>query len=70
MLSITPAALLAMLVFSVVGFVAFRYGKKQMLWQPMVIGILLMVYPYFVEQTWLLYLIGIALCAGLYFFRD
>lgn len=66
----TPAVLFAAILFSTIGFLAFRYGKKEMLWQPMAIGIVLMVYPYFVSQTWLLYVIGCALSAGLYIFRD
>jgi drug/metabolite transporter (DMT)-like permease len=36
----------------------------------MAIGLVLMVYPYFVSQTWLLYAIGAALCIGLYGLRD
>jgi drug/metabolite transporter (DMT)-like permease len=49
--------------------VAFRHGKKYGAWQPLVIGIALMVYPYFVDQTWLLYGIGCALCGALYVLR-
>lgn len=66
----TPAVLFAALIFGVIGFVAFRYGKKDMLWKPMAIGATLMVYPYFVSQTWLLYAIGCALCVGLFIFRE
>jgi hypothetical protein len=57
-------------LFSGVGFVAFRYGKKMSLLWPMVIGVLLMVYPYFVGSTILLYGAGCALCAMLYFLRE
>ncbi|KAF0812754.1 hypothetical protein IGB42_02596 [Andreprevotia sp. IGB-42] len=66
----SPAALFAMLLFSLIGFVAFRYGKRMQQWQTMVGGIALMIYPYFVSATWLLYVIGAALCAGLYFFNE
>jgi len=64
-----PSALLGSLLFGAVGFVAFMYGKKMALWTPMVIGGALMVYPYFVPQTWLIYAIGCALCLGLYILR-
>ena len=64
-----PSALLGSLLFGAVGFVAFMYGKKMVLWKPMVFGVALMAYPYFVPQTWLMYSIGCALCLGLYFFR-
>ena len=53
------------LLFGAVGFVAFMYGKQMALWKPMVFGGALMVYPYFVPQTWLIYAIGCALCLGL-----
>jgi hypothetical protein len=66
----SPAYLLGAIVFGIVGFAAWRYGKTQgqryTRWQ----GLALMLYPYAISQTWLLYLVGIALCAGLYFFRD
>ncbi len=64
----TPAALLASLLFGAFGLAAFVYGKKAALFKPMMIGAALMVYPFFVSQTWLLYLIGGVLCAGLFLF--
>jgi len=36
----------------------------------MVIGAVMVIYPYFVSQTWLIYVIGCALCVALYLFRD
>jgi len=58
------------LVFSGVGFVAFMYGKKQGRFQLMLIGGILMVYPYFVPNTALLYLTGSLLTAALFAARD
>ncbi len=66
----SAAYLFASLLFGTIGFAAFIYGKKSTRWKPMVLGVALMVYPYFIATTWLLYGIGIALCAGLYFWRD
>lgn len=66
----TAANLIGNLFFSSVGFVAFFYGKKQGLWKTAVIGIALMVYPFFVPNAWLMYGIGAALSAALFFFRD
>jgi len=34
------------------------------------IGVALMVFPYFIDPTWLLYTIGLALTAALFVFRD
>jgi len=65
-----PAALFGSLLFGTIGLGVFMYGKKMVLYKPMIIGIALMAYPYFVPQTWLIYTIGCALCLGLYVFRD
>jgi len=64
------ANLFAAILFGSVGFAAFVYGKKSASWKPMAIGVALMVYPYFIEETWLLYAIGAALCAGILVWRD
>ncbi len=62
--------LFAPLIFGVIGLAAFTYGKKTQQWKPMASGVGLMVYPYFVESTWLLYSIGTMLCVSLFVFRD
>jgi hypothetical protein len=62
--------LFAGILFGAIGLAAFLYGKKALSWKPMVIGVVLMVYPYFIDTTWLLYLIGVALSASLFIFRD
>ena len=64
------AKIAAYIIFGAVGFVAFVYGKKNVFWRPMVIGVALMGYPYFVSGTPMLYCIGIALTAALYFWRE
>ncbi len=64
------ANILGCLIFGAVGFVAFVYGKKQSSWKPLVIGIALMGYPYFISNTVALYVVGLFLCAALYFLRD
>ena len=66
----SPAALLGSILFGAIGFGAFVYGKKMVLYKPMVIGIALMAFPYFVSITWLMYAVGCTLCLGLYLFRD
>lgn len=58
------------LLFGAIGFVAFVYGKKNAEFRPMVIGALLMGYPYFVRGTVALYLVGVVLTSALYFFRE
>jgi hypothetical protein len=66
----TMAKILAYLIFGMIGLVAFGYGKKNKVMRPLIIGIALMVYPYFISGTFLLYFIGIALTAALYFWRE
>ncbi len=66
----SPADLFGSLLFGVIGLAAVIYGRKSLRWKPMCIGVILMAFPYFVAQTWLLYVIGGALCAGLFVFRD
>ncbi|MEZ0274570.1 MAG: hypothetical protein ACAH88_06675 [Roseimicrobium sp.] len=66
----TPDALLAMIIFGAIGMGALVYGKKAGKPVPAVVGLLLMGYPYFVSETWLLYSIGSLLTACLYIFRN
>jgi hypothetical protein len=63
------AKIVAWLIFGAIGFVAFAYGKKMGSMQPMILGAVLMVYPYFVTGTWPLYIIGIALAVALSLWR-
>ena len=66
----SPGALFGSLLFGAIGFIAFVYGRKMASWKPMVLGVVLMAYPYLVPEAWLIYVIGCALCLCLYVFRD
>ena len=66
----SPAYLIGAILFSIVGYAAYRYGKKASLSHPKWIGIALMFYPYAISETWLLYFVGAALCLGLYLLRQ
>ena len=57
------------LLFGSVGLGFFMYGKRQKAVVPLVCGIALMVFPYFVSDTILLVSIGAALVAIPYFIR-
>lgn len=65
----SAATLFASILFSVIGFAAFSYGRKTVHVPAMGIGVALMLFTYFIDSQWLTYLIGSLLCAGLYFFR-
>jgi hypothetical protein len=46
------------------------YGKKQNAIKALLIGLTLIVYPYFVTNTVVMYAVGVALTAALFVFRD
>ncbi len=62
--------LFAGLLFSSVGFIGFIYGKRLSLWKPMFLGLALMAYPYFIEDTMTLCLIGLVGSAALFLLRN
>ena len=66
----SPAALFVSLVFGVIGLTAFLYGKKHALIVPMMLGLGLMLFPYFVSNIWLMCGIGAALTAAIWYFRE
>jgi hypothetical protein len=57
------------LLFGSVGLGFFVYGKKQKVVVPLLCGLVLMVFPYFISNTILLVAIGLALIAFPYFVR-
>lgn len=57
------------LLFSSIGLGFFIYGKQQKSVVPLVCGLVLMIYPYFIANTLVLVMIGILLMAIPYFFR-
>ncbi|KWQ05703.1 MAG: amino acid transport protein [Acinetobacter harbinensis] len=63
------AQLLLGVLFSSIGFGYFLYGKKQKVIIPLVCGLVLMIFPYFIDQTLLLIGIGTALSILPYFIR-
>jgi hypothetical protein len=65
----SPAYIAGAIVFGLIGLVAFRRGRKSGRKWTTWIGVALMVYPYAVSNTWLMYAIGLAMCAGLYWDR-
>ena len=52
-----------------IGFVFFKQGRKKSNGIYTIIGVVMMVYPYLITDTWLMLGIGAGLCAILYFLR-
>lgn len=65
----SPAYLFGAILFGAIGFAAYRYGKKTSAQEVKWLGIILMLYPYAISATWLLYAVGAALCFAIYYFR-
>jgi hypothetical protein len=57
------------LVFGSFGLAYFIYGRKQQALVPLLCGLVLMVFPYFVANTIVLVLIGVVLIVTPYFVR-
>jgi len=53
-------------LFSVLGLAIFTYGRRQKVAAPTLIGVALMVYPYFVSDTYLMVGVGVFLIGGLF----
>ncbi|MDL2338413.1 MAG: hypothetical protein QFE16_11275 [Pseudomonadota bacterium] len=66
----TAAYILGSIVFGLIGWAAFRQGRKSGRRRTVWLGVGLMIYPYAISRTWLLYAVGIALCVGLVLDRE
>lgn len=60
------SSLIASLIVSSIGFVAFSYGKSQQRFPQMIIGLVLMIFPYFIPTAWLMLAIAAVLCGLLW----
>jgi len=62
----SPAYIVGAILFGIMGYLAYRRGRRTsrpvLTWT----GVALMVYPYAVSQTWLLWALGAGLCAWVF----
>ena len=70
MFEFSGANFIAGLIFGSIGFVAFIYGKRMNQWRTMFAGLALMVYPYFIANTVVLFVVGTVGSAALFFLRE
>ncbi|MDO3665199.1 amino acid transport protein [Acinetobacter higginsii] len=56
-------------IFSSIGLGYFMYGKKQKMTVPLVCGLVLMLFTYFIDSTAMISIIGVALSIIPYFLR-
>lgn len=66
----TPAYLFGLILFGLIGLAAYGYGRKTARPKLRWTGLGMMLYPYAISDTWLLYAVGAALCTGLYWMHD
>jgi len=65
----SPAYIFGAVAFGLAGIAAFRLGRKAGRARTKWLGVALMLYPYLISETWLLYAVGAALCVALYLDR-
>lgn len=65
----TPGYLFGAILFGFIGFAAWRYGRRTAHDRAKWIGVALMLYPYLIYNTVLLYVVGAGLCLALYLWR-
>ncbi|OTG84071.1 amino acid transport protein [Acinetobacter sp. ANC 4648] len=63
------STLLLGVLFSSIGFGYFLYGKKQKRTVPFACGLILIIFPYFIDQMALLLIIGSVISIVPYFVR-
>jgi len=66
----TPAYLFGAILFGLIGVGAYRYGKRRSRKYVKWFGIALMLYPYVVSSTWMMYTVGLGLCGACYYYRE
>jgi hypothetical protein len=66
-MDLDPTWLLLSMIPSGAGFVLFMYGKKQERMPQLVVGLLMMVYPYFVSTASAMTVVGLLLWGALWY---
>ena len=66
----SAAYIIGSILFGLIGFAAFRQGRKREHPPSLWLGVALMLYPYAISSTWLLYAVGVGLCVALALLRE
>ena len=66
----TESTIYAWVIFGSLGTIYWGYGKMKDWWQPKVLGVALMVYPYCVSGDFWLWSVGGVLSLLIFFTRD
>ncbi len=65
-MSFDPTTLFISLMTSAIGYALFSYGRKQARLPQVIGGVLLMVYPYFVDSITSMLVVGVLICVGVW----
>jgi hypothetical protein len=65
-----PMNMLSSILIGCIGFGYFKYGKSQGRMYPLIAGMAMFVYPYFVPAIWLMWTICAGLMAACWFLRE
>lgn len=65
-MSFDPTVLFLSMIIGSIGFGLFIYGKKQARWPQLVVGLTMLVYPYFTATVGPLLGVAVALVAALW----
>ena len=66
----SAAYIIGSILFGLIGLAAFRQGRKREHKPSLWLGLVLMLYPYAISSTWLLYAVGAGLCVALALLRE
>lgn len=69
-IDLSLSSILASLVFGIIGFVAFRKGKKDLNFRLTLTGVALMAYPIFISGPAITWLAGAGLTLLAYYVRE
>lgn len=67
-LSFDVPSLIAGLIFGIVGLYVFRRGRKESSMRLVMLGLALMIYPYFVDGATLNWVVGFLLSGASYYY--
>ncbi|MEP7014471.1 MAG: amino acid transport protein [Verrucomicrobiota bacterium] len=70
MFDMSATTLIGGFVFGSIGFVAFVYGKRMHLWKIMLVGLAMMIFPYFIENMLIQCAIGAVATVALFFLGE
>ena len=62
----SPAYIVGAILFGLIGYATFRRGRSTSRSALTWMGLALMLYPYAVSQTWLLWVVGASFCGWVY----